>query len=335
MNKTLKQKTPVIFLVFISLFWGWYYQSNGWFNEFGTANYEWLYLLDGLLVLPILCFLCIKDRKEAAIKALAMSCVVVLVGSYIIPETSKFIWPYLESGRYVALAILLWFELVAIAMVFLAIKTALNRDSDPDLAIFKPVTRFLGRGSVAKIVMFEARIWTYALFSERISGEQFDGKLHFSYHNKDGAINNSLGFVILILIELPLVHLLAHFIWSPTAANVLTLLTLFGLLFFVAEYRAMSRRPVSLFQDKLVIRYGLYTPVTIALKNIASIEPNRNYIPRSKKVKRYNYAGTPNITITLVQSIGQIKKIYIGVDNPVALIDEVVTLCELESSTKA
>ncbi len=115
MNTSLKQKIPLIFLVCVSIFWGFYYASNSSLNDFGAANYEWLFLIDGLLVLPLLCFLCIKDKKQAVIKALVMGCLVVLIGSYIIPEPSKFIWHYLESGRYVVLLAFLLFEVVAIS----------------------------------------------------------------------------------------------------------------------------------------------------------------------------------------------------------------------------
>ncbi|VAW45595.1 hypothetical protein MNBD_GAMMA02-1353 [hydrothermal vent metagenome] len=323
MNKAVKQKTPLLFLVGISIFWGYYYQSNSRLNDFGAANYEWLFLLDGLLVLPILCFLCIKDKKQAAIKAVVMSCLVVLIGSYIIPEQNKFIWYYLESGRYVVLALFLLFEITAIVTVFLAIKAALNQGADADLAISQPIKRFLGDGAVAQILMFEARTWTYALFSKGITHQQFSGDEHFSYHQKDGAESNLFGFVILILIEIPLMHLLLHFTWSPMAATIATLLTFVSLVFFFAEYRALSRRPISISQDNLIIRYGLYAPLIIPLGNIASIENNQAYVPRSKQVKRYNYAGTANVVITLIQPEGSVQSIYLGVDSPVTLIEAV------------
>ena len=323
MNTVLKQKTPLFFLIIISAFWAFYYQGSHLLNDFGTANHEWLFMVDGLLVLPLLCFFCIKDKKQAATKAAVMACLVVLIGSYIIPEPSKQIWHHLESGRYVVLGLFLLFEVTALATVFLAIKAALNTGTDPDSAISQPIQRWLGDGLVAKVLMFEARMWTYALFSKGIQPRQFTGDQHFSYHAKDGAQSNLVGFVMLILFELPLMHLLLHFIWSPMAANIVTALTCFSLVFFIAEYRALSKRPISLLQDKLIIRYGLYAPMVIALNNIASIEINDEYIPRSKDLKRYNYAGNPNVVIHLVRPDGDVKRVYMGVDNPVALIQAV------------
>ncbi len=323
MNTALKQKIPLFFLICISAFWTFYYQSNSLLNAFGTANYEWLFLIDGLLVLPLLCFLCIKEKKQAAIKAVVMCCFAVLIGSYIIPESNKHIWSYLEAGRYVVLVLLLLFEITAIATVFLAIKAALDKGSDPDKAISQPIKRWVGEGLFAHVLMFEARIWTFALFSKKITSQKFGGNTHFSYHHKDGAMSHSLGLIVLILVELPLAHLLVHFIWSPMAANVLTLMTLFGLLFFIAEYRAMSIRPISLCQNNLIIRCGLYAQLVIPLSQISDIEINQRYIARAQHIKRYNYAGIPNVAITLVQPMGLLQKVYLGVDNPRALIDAV------------
>ncbi len=329
--KAVKQKLPLFFLICISLFWSVYYQTNNKFNDFGAANYEWLFMLDALLVLPLLCLLCIKNKKQAAIKALVMICLAVMIGSYIIPESSKFIWHYLESGRYLILALFLLFEITAIVTVFLAIKVALNQGEDPDEAVSQPIQKWLGEGLVGKVLEFEARVWAYALFAKNISAAQFKGEQHFSYHNKDGAQSNSLSFVILILIELPLVHVLVHFIWSPMAALVLTLLTLFTLLLFIADYKAMSRRPISINHEKLIVRNGVFAPLEITLHQIDQIETNQVYIPRNKYCKRYNYSGIPNIVITLNQPIGSVKDVYLGVDNPTAFIEAVNQIKQVDA----
>lgn len=331
MKTNIKQYLPQLFLVYISVFWGIYYASNNSLNDFGAAKHEWLFLIDGLLILPLLCLFFIKDKKQAVTKAMIMSCLVVLIGSYIIPEANKGIWHYLESGRYVILAVFLLFELVAIGTVCFAIKADLDTGADPDAAISESVKRWFGDGPVAQVLMFETRMWAYALFSKRITSQQFSGQQHFSYHQKDGAQSNLLGFVMLIIFELPLMHVLLYYTWSPVAANVVTLLTMFGLVFFIAEYRAVSKRPISLItddsnQNHLIIRCGLYAPLIIQLDNIASIEANQDYIPRSKQIKRYNYAGTPNVAIQLNQSEGSVQSIYLGVDNPVALIEAVKQL---------
>ena len=109
-----------------------------------------------------------KDKKEAAIKAVAYSCLIILLGSFVIPESSKVVWPYLESLRYLAIAAFIVLEVTTILTVFFAIKASLIKDKDPDLAISKPIERVLGKGAISSLLSFEARVWTYALFSKKI-----------------------------------------------------------------------------------------------------------------------------------------------------------------------
>ncbi|KTG28769.1 hypothetical protein AWR38_11705 [Idiomarina sp. WRN-38] len=324
MSSSIKSKIPFLFLVCISIWWGFYYQSNSKLNDYGSANFEWLFLLDALIMLPIICFLCVKDKKEALLKSIILVCLAVLVGSYIIPEQSKLIWHYLESGRYFVLAGILLFELVAILTVYLAIKAAIGKSEDPDLSIEKPIKKYLGEGPVAKLLSFETRMWTYALFSKRVKSENFSGEQHFTYHQKDGAQSNLLGFIFLIAFEMPIMHLFLHFIWSPFAANIVTLLTVFSLVFFIAEYRAIARRPISLVGNKLFIRYGLYQPLVIPLGNIAKIRKNLEFVKRSRFVKRYNYSGFPNVEIELIEPVGKIKSVFIGVDSAEQFISAVL-----------
>lgn len=314
-----------MFLGLVSLGWSFYYNTNTIFNDYGAANYEWLYLLDALVTLPIICLLCIKNKKDAIIKSLALACLAIFIGSVIIPEQNKWIWTYLENGRYLLLACFLVFEIAAIWTVSIAIKSAILNAQDPDSAIEQPIKRITGQSLLTNVFCFEARLWSFVLFANKIKPENYTGQQHFTYHVKDGAQSNLLGFMILIAIELPIVHVLLHFIWSPMAANIISGLTALSVVFFYGEHKAISRRPISLAGDNLIIRYGLSQPITIPLQNIQKVYRNKEVIRRSSECKRYNFAGTPNIVIELSDPMGRIKTIYLGVDEPEMFISTVLT----------
>jgi len=307
-----KKNIPLIFLAVICAFWSFFYQSSNVVNEYGLEKPEWLLLIDGLIVLPILCFWCVKNKKEASIKAIAYSCLIILLGSFIIPESSKIAWPYLESLRYFAIAAFIFLEVVTIFTVFFAIRASLTKDKDPDIAISQPIENIVGKGAISALLSFEARVWTYALFAKKIRQQYFNGDSHFSCHKKDGTQSNQLGFILIILFELPVMHMLLHFIWSPFAANITTGLTLLGLAFFLAEYKAISIRPVSITPNVLIIRYGVWNPLEVSLTDIQSTQLNSCFIRRSSNVKRFNLAGNPNVEIQLNSG----GFIYLGVDSP-------------------
>lgn len=314
-----KKNTPFLFLLLISSFWAFYYLSSNAFNDYGVEKSEWFLLIDGLIVLPLLCFWCIKNKKEAAIKAIAYCCLVVLLGSFIIPESSKLIWHYLEAGRYVVLAAFIVLELTTVITVIVAIRASLSNKEDPDVAISSPIENILGKGSVSALLSFEARVWTYALFSKKIVKQHFLGDMHFSSHMKDGAQSNQLGFLMIILFELPIMHILLHYTWSPFAANVITFLTLFSLVFFVAEYKALAIRPISITPDSLIVRYGIWNPVSVDLFDIKHIKMNSEYVSRAKNIRRFNVSGNPNVEIKTHDG----DLIYLGVDAPFELVTEI------------
>jgi len=316
-----RENIPFLYLVMISLWWSFYYQTNSSLNDFGNANFEYLYLIDGLLVLPILCLWLIKDKKSAILKAIVYSCSVIFIAGLIVPVNEQVFIQHFELIRYVALLALVILEIIAVATVVLAVKSSLSNNSDPDESITQPIKNIFGEGLLANVISFETRIWTYVLFSRFVKKTNFLGQYHFDYHEKDGAKVNSLGFVFLILFELPLVHLLLHFIWSPIAASIISLLTAFGLMFLLAEYRALGLRPVSIFEEKLVIRYGVWNAYEIDLNDIEFIGLNEKEIRRSKTIKKYNYFGVPNVIIKLRNC--SYEEVYLGLDSPHEFIEKV------------
>ncbi len=333
---TLRSYLPLLCLITICSSWTVYYSMDSVVNDYGRAKQEWLFMLDALIVLPLVCWWAIKDKKEAAVKALAYTCLAVLVGSYIIPDTEKVIWPYLESSRYLVLAGFVVMEILTVATVIIAIRAGLKRGDDVDEAIRQPVERLFGTGVLAQVMQLEARVWTWLLFGHRLTSAENQDKHRiqtFSVHNKDGAQSNALGFILLIAFEIPIVHLLLHFIWSPLAANIISGLTVFSLVFFIAEYRAMAARSVTIEKNDVVIRYGVFNPYRVPLAAIQTVSPSTGFIRRAKHIKRFNFAGDPNIVITLNTRVTgtDCHTLYLGLDNPGLFIEQLNGYCKGEA----
>ncbi len=322
-NIIKKQHIPLIFLVCISAFWAYYYKSNIWFNDYGNNKMELWLLIDTFFTLPLLCFYCYwDDKKTALIKSLVYISLLVLLGSYIIPDVQKHVWLYLENVRYVLLVVFILFEIITIYTVVLAIKIPFKMNNDPDEAIAKPLIKYMGNSFVASIMQVEARVWSFLLFNKHIKQENFKGNKHFSCHLKDGVQSTLLGFIIITCVELPIVHTLLYFLWSPFAANIISGLTVISLVYFIAQYRAIEKRPVSLTDDGMIIRYSLNNPLKINFNEIESVSTNDKVIQRDKSIKRYNLFGVPNIEIKLKHSaIREFHTIYLGLDNPSMFID--------------
>ncbi|MBM7073032.1 hypothetical protein JQC92_13500 [Shewanella sp. 202IG2-18] len=319
-----KKYIPLLYFTIISISWSFYYQTNTNLNQFGAANYEWLFLADSLIVLPAICWLCSDSRSQALNKTIVLCLLSILVGSFIIPEKDKLIWPYLESLRYVALVAFIVFEAITLWTVYSSIKISLEGNQDPDEGLEKAVENQFGTGPFSKLLTLETRMWIYLFFSHKIEPKSFIGQSHYTYWQKDGNSSNALGFILIILFEIPMAHLLLHFVWSPLAANVVSVITIFSLAFFWAEYRAMKIRPVSIVEGKVFIRYGVYNTYRFNIIDIKSIRLNTEFIKRSDNIKRFNFSGNPNIEIILKRADSGVDKIYLGLDQPHQFISDLI-----------
>jgi hypothetical protein len=99
-----------------------------------------------------------RNEKEATIKAVVYSCLIILLGSFVIPENSKNIWPYLESTRYIAIAVFVILEVTTIFTVFWAIKASLTQDKVPNITILEPLEKILGKSAISSLLGFAARV---------------------------------------------------------------------------------------------------------------------------------------------------------------------------------
>jgi len=315
-----KRNIPLFFLFFISIFWSYYYTHDIWFNDYGQSKDELWLMIDIFITIPLVCFYFLGNNcKQALIKALVYMGLLVLLGSFIIPTQQKHFWSYLENMRYIGIVLVALFETFIISTVIIAMKSAFKNNKDPDLVISEPLERIMGQSITTQLMQFDIRLWTFVLFPSKINSDNYMGEQHFYGDLKDGAQSFLKGFVFVILFQMPIMHVLLHFIWSPQAANIITGLTLFSLAYFIAEYRALTKRPISLDNEYLIIRYGLSNPLSIKLADIQTVKLNTKTIYRNTKIKRYNLAGIPNIEISLKNN--KFEKVYLGLNNPSEFIE--------------
>ena len=328
--------TPIVFFMLMLVAW-WVFLRYAPVDEgHGTTgalkgigdkfqNTELLFLIDALITLPIACLLLIKDKKKALIKGVALASLALVAGNILLPADMQQWLPVIMDGRFIVLGVFVFLEVITILSVITLIRTEFAKGVDLDSAILRSVATFIPSGMLRQIMWFEGRMWSCLLMSKKLSTLPLKGDVHFSYWNKDGAHSNALGFIIIMAVELPIAHVLLHFMWSPFAANVVTGLSILGLLFFVAERNAMKLRPISLLFNEgntptLIIRYGLSNPIEIPINNILSVSPHCECVKRASHLKRFNYAGVPNVKIKLASSETRVTEYYVGVDDPQQLI---------------
>ncbi|HEV7672675.1 MAG TPA: hypothetical protein VGS22_29495 [Thermoanaerobaculia bacterium] len=123
--------------------------------------------------------------------------------------------------------------------------------------------------AVADAIGYEIAITAYALGADRkitLPGRAF------SYHRKNGYGAIVSGLMIAMLAETGGVHILLLHFHHPRIALLLTVLGLYGALWFFGDYQAARRRPIRIEADHLAIRTGLRWNLDVPFEMIAKIE---------------------------------------------------------------
>ena len=128
---------------------------------------------------------------------------------------------------------------------------------------------------VAEAVAFEMAVlyyslFSWSLFSWRRRPQKLSGAQAFTYHRTSGYGALLFAFLIVTIAEVVPIHILVAR-WSPGAAWLLTILSVYGLFWFLADYRATRLRPILLDGGTLCIRTGLRWTIRIPRAHIVAI----------------------------------------------------------------
>lgn len=294
---------------------------------------EWPVMIDLLVFLPLACLTVYWRRgREAVVKALICLGAGALAGSWILPAESKVAWLLVEDLRLAAIVLLVLFQAGVMAALVLKARREWHHEN-PEIALERAIGERFGNGVFARLLQLESRVWLYAL-ARRPVRHEFPGLRHFPVGRQGMNASNQLGFLIIVGAEIPLAHLLIH-LFSPTAAVVITGLSVYGFLFLLAEYRAALYRPLSITVQGLRIRYGVLQDFLIEWSAIATVAPARGSVRRRKERLRLIGMGEANLRIELVPGarvagiLGSPQKheIFLGVDDPHGLIAEIRARC--------
>ncbi|GAB2850351.1 hypothetical protein GCM10027277_18160 [Pseudoduganella ginsengisoli] len=286
---------------------------------------DWMLLADFSISLPLLHYLLFRPSlKRWLFRWFQLTSLGIILGHFIIPESSRVIWPMLEKVRTAATGLLIPVELAVMSMIAYSVWKLAKLDGNIDRALQDGITRKLGTTVSSHLALWEARIWLYALYKP--INASYAGRQHFTYAKQNSNASNQLGFIIAILFELPLAHMLLHFIWSPKAAWIATALTAWSMVYLISEYRATLVRPVSIDSEHLYIRCGtLSVDTVIPWHQIRSIGKTTEQVRRQPGVRRYKQMGAINISIQLQPNVQlpdflgraqPLTAIYLGLDDP-------------------
>lgn len=150
----------------------------------------------------------------------------------------------------------------------------------------------------------------------------------YTIHKKNGYLGIMIALLFVILLESAGLFYLLHK-WSPIASWIHLLLNVYGLIYLISDYKAITRNPILLTDKYLYINVGLRKSITIPIVAIQTIQSgNMNY--EKDKNRKNIFKGTvldmdtPDYEIGLKHKIPTksftgtlqyVEKIYISIDD--------------------
>lgn len=119
-------------------------------------------LFDLAILLPALYWLCYRHRrKDAGLRALALSCLGIWSVSKLIPQSEQQLLVYLTPLRYVGLAVLVAIELKIVLALYRAVFSGATRDAAAEqIQRQADLPPWLTRLLVAEAVLWR-RVWVF------------------------------------------------------------------------------------------------------------------------------------------------------------------------------
>ncbi|TBW28704.1 hypothetical protein [Gramella sp. KN1008] len=254
--------------------------------------------VDLLLTTPLIYFLLIRKSNIPKTTVVPIVIIGVIVCSVILPKENQY---YLNLFKTWALPLI---ELSILTYVIYNVHKAAKRFKSTKT---KPVDFYtqlkeacyeiLPKAWVTPVVT-EIAVFYYGFLQWK---KRKLNKNEFSYHKNSGTIALLIAIIFLIVIETIVFHLLLSK-WSDLAANILTFLSVYSALQIFGFLKSMSRRPIIIEENKLLLRYGIMSETIIDISEIENIEVSAKEIEFDEETRKLSILGnleSHNIIIRL------------------------------------
>ncbi|AUC15543.1 hypothetical protein BTO06_10490 [Tenacibaculum sp. SZ-18] len=281
-------------------------------SSFYNNSYANYIIIDFLVTIPFIYFLLIRTKEVPKITVISVFILSTFLASFSLPKSDQdllvlikdFIIPVVELGIF-------GFIFYKARLLFKTFKQ--NSKSVDFFDTIQMATTEVFSKKIAHFLATEISVFYYLFFDWKKAPSKENS---YSYH-KEGTYNGVfLGIILVMLIETFVLHLLLEK-WSIIIAWILTLLSVYALLQFLALFRSMKKRPILLDteNDCLILRFGFAGYANIPLENIDKIELSSKDF-EDDNIKYFSFLGKlcGHNTIIHFKEIVEFETIY-GIKN--------------------
>lgn len=195
----------------------------------------------------------------------------------------------------------------------------------------------IGNARLVGALVGEVSVFRYSLFAGLGSIEKTVHQRAYTTYLESGQIALTCALLAIILIETAATHLLVARSY-PEAAWLLTAVSLYSLLFLVADTVALVKRPLLIDQSQVLLRLGLRWRGSFPISEIDRVVTVTEAPPKNRATLNGCFLSTPNLLITCRQPIAiagpfgirrEVRRIALFIDDRDAFVRELTRSTDL------
>jgi hypothetical protein len=259
--------------------------KSSFLNGNDTLNFA--ITADLLLIVPLVYFLLIRKSEIPNTTVIPVMIIGLLIGSYFLPQVGQ---TYLSIFKTWALPVI---EISILTFVIIKVRSAIRKykglkGSTPDFfnALKSTCYEILPKKLVLPFAT-EVAVFYYGFINWKTKEIKEN---EFTYHKNSGTPALFGGFIMIIGIETVALHfLLAR--WSIVAAWILTGLSVYTAIQVFGFAKSLTKRPISINQESLTLKYGILNEVEIPFSDIDKVELSRKSLEKNDLTKTLSPLG--------------------------------------------
>lgn len=288
MNRTIRRINSVLlfFIPFFLLFSIVFFTQTSIYFQVSDTISKWI-VLDLLLTIPFIYFLVIRKTKIPNTTVIPMIFLGLLIGYYALPVEHH---SYLDMFKNFGLPLI---EVTVLLFLIYKIGLAVRLFSENQVqgidfyTILQKTSREIIPGRISGFLVSEIAVIYYGILNWK---KPILKDNEFSYHKRSGSPALYGALIFIVLVETISVHIIL-LKYSPLAALILSILSIYSGMQLLGFCRSLSKRPILVNDDTLILRYGILNEATIKIHEIESIELNRKPLKYNNETRRFSMLG--------------------------------------------
>ncbi|SHJ33318.1 hypothetical protein SAMN04488508_107333 [Aquimarina spongiae] len=254
--------------------------------------------IDLLFTIPIIYLLLIRKKNIPKITIVPVFVLGMIIASNVLPKEHQTLLQWVKTWIFPIV------ELGVVTFILYKVKQtfALYRDrvqSIPDFfSALKNACEEIFPGKVGTLLAMEIAVFYYGFlyWSKRVIS-----KNEFTYHKNSGTISLLIALIPIIGIETYVLHVLLEK-WSTMVAWIVSGISVYSGIQIFGFLKSLMKRPISIDNNQLHLRYGILSETSINLHHIESVEISSKDLEWNTTTRKLSPLGeleSHNVIITL------------------------------------